>query len=105
MGTSVNSARPFARRVLLTALVVAASVAALPAADHVSGKTGGVLVVGQTSEPKTFNPFMAVDHATRDVLSFLSADLVHINRLTLRTDLALAKSCIMSADGRHYTVT
>ena len=105
MGTSVNSARPFARRVLLTALVVAVSVAALPAADHVSGKTGGVLVVGQTSEPKTFNPVMAVDQATRDVLSVLSADLVHINRLTLRTELALAKSCVMSADGRHYTVT
>ena len=86
-------------------LVIAVSVAALPAADHVSGKSGGVLVIGQTSEPKTFNPAMAVDQGTRDVLSVLSADLVHINRLTLRTELALAKGCVMSADGRHYTVT
>lgn len=48
---------------------------------------------------------MAVDQPTRDVLSVVSSDLVHINRLTLRTELALAKSCVMSADGRHYTVT
>jgi peptide/nickel transport system substrate-binding protein len=68
-------------------------------------KIGGALVVAQTSEPKTFNPVMAVDQGTRDVLSVLSADLVHINRLTLRTEPALAKSCVVSADGRHYTVT
>ena len=98
MGTPIKSARPFVTRVWLSMLVIAVSVAALPAADHVSGKSGGVLVVGQTSEPKTFNPAMAVDQATRDVLSVLSADLVHINRLTLRTELALAKSCVMFAE-------
>jgi ABC-type transport system substrate-binding protein len=46
---------------------------------------------------------MAVDQGTRDVLSVLSADLVHINRLTLRTEPALAKA-VSSADGRHYTL-
>jgi peptide/nickel transport system substrate-binding protein len=89
----------------MVALLVVAATAMLPAADHATGKAGGALVVAQTSEPKTFNPAMPVDQATRDVLSVLSADLVHINRLTLRTELALAKSCILSADGRRYTVT
>jgi peptide/nickel transport system substrate-binding protein len=69
------------------------------------GKSGGVLVVAQGSEPKTFNPVIAVDQPTRDTLSVLSADLIHINRRTLRTELALAKSCSVTRDGRHYTLT
>ena len=69
------------------------------------GKHGGVLVVAQGSEPKTFNPAIAVDQPTRDTLSVLSADLIHINRRTLRTELALAKSWSVSPDGRHYTLT
>src|SRR4029079_3971482 len=105
MSTAVIPAHGFLRRSVTAAIFFAAASAAVPAADHVAGKSGGVLVVAQTTEPKTFNPFMAADQATRDVLSVLSADLVHINRLTLRTELALAKSCVMSADGRHYTVT
>src|SRR6476620_9119595 len=104
MGTTVRPAHSFVRHVMV-AIFVVATTAMLPAADHTMGKAGGALVVAQTSEPKTFNPAMAVDQATRDVLSVLSADLVHINRLTLRTELALAKSCVMSADGRRYTVT
>src|SRR5262245_61698774 len=104
MATTVRAAHSFTRPAMV-ALIVVATTAMLPAADHATGKAGGALVVAQTSEPKTFNPVMAVDQATRDVLSVLSADLVHINRLTLRTELALAKSCVMSADGRRYTVT
>jgi peptide/nickel transport system substrate-binding protein len=104
MSTTVRPAHSFARHAL-AAFFVVTTTAMLPAADHATGKAGGVLVVAQTSEPKTFNPVMAADQATRDVLSVLSADLVHINRLTLRTEPALAKSCVVSADGRHYTVT
>jgi peptide/nickel transport system substrate-binding protein len=51
------------------------------------------------------NPVIAVDQPTRDLLSVLSADLIHINRRTLRTELALAKSCSVTRDGRHYTLT
>jgi peptide/nickel transport system substrate-binding protein len=69
------------------------------------GKHGGVLVVAQGSEPKTLNPVVAVDQPTRDILSVLSADLIHINRRTLRPELALAKSCSVSPDGRRYTLT
>jgi len=33
------------------------------------------------TEPRTFNPVMAADQATRDVLSVLSADLVRFRKL------------------------
>jgi len=68
------------------------------------GRRGGVIVVAQTSEPKTLNPLKADDQPTRDLVSILSADLIHINRRTLQTEMALAESCKVSADGRHYTV-
>jgi peptide/nickel transport system substrate-binding protein len=77
----------------------------LTASQSTIGRRGGVLVIAQVSEPKTLNPVLAADQPTRDIHSLLSADLVHINRRTLRTELALAKSSVVSADGRHYTVT
>jgi peptide/nickel transport system substrate-binding protein len=87
------------------ALIFASPFGNVPrAAAPPSGNVGGTIVVAQTSEPKTLNPVLAADQPTRDVLSVLSADLVHINRLTLRTELALASSCTASADGRHYTI-
>src|SRR3989442_14851229 len=70
------------------ALLGAVALAAVPT----RGKSGGTLVVAQTSEPKTLNPVTATDQPTRDVLSVMSADLVHINRKTLRPELALARS-------------
>jgi peptide/nickel transport system substrate-binding protein len=62
------------------------------------------VTVAQTTEPKTLNPVLAADQPTRDVLSVLSSDLIHINRSTLRTEPALAKSWSVSSDGRHYTL-
>ena len=105
MNTAVCFAHSFARRAFAVGLLVTTAVVVTPAADRASGKAGGVLTIAQTSEPKTFNPVMAADQGTRDVLSVISSDLVHINRLTLKTELALAKNCVMSADGRHYTLT
>ena len=79
--------------------------AVVPAAVPTPGKPGGTLVVAQTGEPKTLNPVTATDQPTRDVLSVMSADLVHINRKTLRPELALARSYQVSADGCRYIVT
>ncbi len=73
-------------------------------AQTVSPKPGGTVVVAQASEPKTLNPLLAADQPTRDVLYALSADLVHINRSTMRAEPALAKSWSLSGDGRHYTL-
>lgn len=68
----------------------------------VSGRPGGRLVYGERTEPKTLNPIFAADAASREVLSALMADLVHINRATLRTEPALAKSYKVSPDHLHY---
>ena len=68
------------------------------------GRTGGRLVVGQSAEPKTFNPVTVVDQPSRDVIRRMTADLVHINRSTQKTEPALAKSWTTSRDGRRFTL-
>ena len=68
------------------------------------GHYGGVLTVGQRSEPKTLNPATATDAPSREVIGRLTADLIHINRASQRTEPALAKSWTVSKDGRVFTV-
>jgi len=68
------------------------------------GHYGGVLTVGQRSEPKTLNPATAADAPSREVIGRLTADLIHINRASQRTEPALAKSWTVSKDGRVFTV-
>src|SRR3954470_8416467 len=67
-----------------------------------SGQPGGRLVYGERSEPKTLNPIFAADTPSRNVAKMLMADLVHINRATLKTEPALAKSCKVLAGGLRY---
>ena len=69
-----------------------------------SGKPGGMLVVSERAEPKTLNPVIATDRPSRDVIFRMHSDLIHINRETQRTEAALAKSWIVSKDGREYTL-
>lgn len=73
-------------------------------ADGVPGHAGGRLVVALRSEPKTLNPVLAVDEPSRDVIRCLTADLIHINRGSLKTEPSLAKSWTVSRDGRQYTL-
>lgn len=73
-------------------------------AQNLAGRAGGTLLAAQTGEPKTLNPLLAADQPSRDVIGAISADLVHINRATLRTEPALAKGWTVSPDGRHYTL-
>jgi len=68
------------------------------------GRYGGRLVVTQRSEPKTLNPIVAVDSASREVIQRITADLIHINRESQHTEPALAKSWKVSRDGLHYTL-
>jgi peptide/nickel transport system substrate-binding protein len=72
--------------------------------DSPVGRAGGNLVVALRSEPKTLNPVLAVDEPSREVLRCLNADLIDINRETLRTEPALAKSWDVSTDGKQYTL-
>jgi len=62
-------------------------------------------VIALRSEPKTLNPLTAADGTSREVISTMQADLVHINRATHLTEPALAKSWKISADGLRYTLT
>ena len=62
-------------------------------------------MVAERSAPRTFNPVVAVDAPTRTILERLFADLIHINRRTMKTEPALASSWNVSPDGRQYTIT
>jgi len=62
------------------------------------GQYGGTLIVGQRAEPRTLNPVTATDAPSRDVIGRMTGDLVHINRVTQKTEPALAKSWKLSKD-------
>jgi peptide/nickel transport system substrate-binding protein len=66
------------------------------------GRPGGRLVTAQRTEPKTLNWAVAADSGSREVLQRLMADLIHINRQSLSTEPALAKSWKVSSDGLHW---
>ena len=68
------------------------------------GNRGGKLVIAQRSEPRTFNPVVANDQNSYGVNARLQADLIHINRATQKTELALAKSWTVSKDGTQFTL-
>jgi len=70
-----------------------------------AGSAGGVLGVSQTSEPKHFNPVIAVDRPTKTVLSLLMSDLLRIDRDSQEVVPNLAREWSVSPDGRRYTLT
>jgi peptide/nickel transport system substrate-binding protein len=109
--------RPAGRIPLFTLIMVlcclAAATAQKPAghdsADYLVttgeiGRAGGRLVVAQRAEPKTLNPITALDNPSRDVIRCTTADLVHINRQTHKTEPALAKRWTVSRNGRSYVL-
>jgi len=69
-----------------------------------AGTYGGRLVIAQRAEPKTLQPLFALDNPSREVIRLMTADLIHINRLSQRTEPALAKSWTVSNDGRKFTL-
>jgi peptide/nickel transport system substrate-binding protein len=72
--------------------------------NHALGRAGGSIVVALRPEPKTLNSVLAVDDSSREVIRCLTADLIHINRETLKTEPALAKSWTVSRNARQYTL-
>src|ERR1019366_3810976 len=66
------------------------------------GRPGGRLVSAQRTEPKTLNWAVAADSGSREVLQCLMADLIHINRQSMATEPALAKSWKVSHNGLHW---
>ncbi len=71
---------------------------------ELTGHAGGRLAYSLRTAPKTLNPLIASDSASRDIIHQMHADLVHINRATLESEPALAKSYRISADGLCYTI-
>jgi peptide/nickel transport system substrate-binding protein len=72
--------------------------------DSAPGRPGGRVVLALKSEPKTLNPVLAQDAPSRDVIRCLTADLIHINRASQKTEPAIAKSWAVSPDGLQYTL-
>src|SRR5271157_2112277 len=76
----------------------------LKVVSGIAGHPGGILAYAQRAEPKSFNPVISGDNASREVLHRIHADLIHINRETQQTEPALAKSWSVSPDGLHYVL-
>jgi peptide/nickel transport system substrate-binding protein len=70
-----------------------------------AGTFGGEIVVAERAEPKTFNPVIAGDGPSRDIIRRMMGDLISINRETHQTEPGLANSWTVSKDGLHYTLT
>jgi peptide/nickel transport system substrate-binding protein len=68
------------------------------------GHYGGRLVIGQRAEPKTLNPVTATDAVSREVIGRCNADLISINRVSQKTESALAESWKTSPDGTSFTL-
>jgi peptide/nickel transport system substrate-binding protein len=62
-------------------------------------------VVALRSEPKTLNPLSATtDLSSRELVRQMTADLIHIDRVTQATEPALCRAWTASPDGRTYTL-
>src|SRR5712691_7273203 len=68
------------------------------------GRPGGRVVLALRAEPKTLNPVTAIDNPSKEVIWRTMADLVHINRLSQKTESALARSWKVSANRLRYTL-
>ncbi len=108
---NVAARRTALRGVVALALWTAAAAPAQePAAPELltvagpAGRPGGRLVVALRAEPNTLNPALAVNNPSLTVIRRLTADLVHIDRETQQTAVALATSWSASADGKSFTL-
>ncbi len=84
------------------AIMALSIVPAKPVAEH--PVRGGILHVAQRAELKTFNPVVAIDAPSREVLWRLNGDLLTINRVTQKVVPGLAESWTQSHDGKRYTL-
>ena len=69
-----------------------------------SGARGGNLVASIPSDPASFNRMFVSGLANAMVAEQISADLVHINRLTYELEPSLATRWEVATDGRSFTV-
>jgi len=67
------------------------------------GKYGGVYVVAQFSDPRTFNPLVAQENSSTAVIAPIFDGLTIYNYLTGEIEPGLAESWTVSRDGRSWT--
>ena len=67
------------------------------------GRYGGRFVIGQISNPRTFNALMANEQSSSDITGQSFAGLLNYNNVTQKSAPALAKSWEMAPDGLTWT--
>jgi peptide/nickel transport system substrate-binding protein len=92
------------RFAVAAALFLASTALPVYAQDRARAGPSRFLTFAEKAEPRTLNPLVAQDSASRNLMHLTMADLVHINRRTLVTEPALAERWEVSADRRRYTV-
>jgi hypothetical protein len=55
------------------------------------GRRGGRLIIAQRAEPRTLNPVAALDVGSRELISLMMADLIHVDRHSFQAAPALAR--------------
>jgi peptide/nickel transport system substrate-binding protein len=68
------------------------------------GRRGGRLIIAQRAEPRTLNPVAALDVGSRELISLMMADLIHVDRHSFQAAPALARRWTVSNDGMKYTL-
>jgi peptide/nickel transport system substrate-binding protein len=68
------------------------------------GRYGGRFVVGQTSNPRTFNPMMANETSSSDITNLIFTSLVDMDNVTQETIPLLAKSWEVAPDRVTWTL-
>jgi peptide/nickel transport system substrate-binding protein len=74
-------------------------------ADWELGRKGGRLVLGQLSDPKSFNGIIAEETSSTDVTDLLADNLANRNQNSLEWEPELAESWTISADQKTITYT
>jgi len=69
------------------------------------GRYGGTLVVAQLGDPRTFNPIVAQETSSTDVLRPMFDGLLEQNYISGELEPALAETWTVSVDGRAWTFT
>jgi len=94
----------------LSVVALAAALSAIPRPQVAQetpepGRYGGALIVSQLGDPRTFNPIVAQETSSTDVLRPIFEGLLEQNYISGELEPALADAWTVSTDGRTWTFT
>jgi len=67
------------------------------------GQPGGRFTIALTTDPKTFNPLVAIDMGSDAIVRLLFGSLINLNWLTQEPGPGLAESWVVTEDGKAWT--